>query len=292
MAKQTLLVGNDINKINNNYGWKDLIDNLIEFIGATGEITYDDNKPFPLLYEEIYVEAERNQQKDETSIKKFISEDVSHISLNQIHQRIINANYENILTTNYDLTFEQVLSNNVDKLKNDGTVKENLYSIFRHYRINDKRIWHIHGDANYSHSITLGYEHYSGYLQQMRNYIVSGTGSSYKREFEPLRNRIRHSLNEYHSWLDFFFTHDVHIIGLRLDFVEIHLWWLLTYRQRAILRNKLPVSGDINYYYPAGLTGEIKNKLDLFKSVGVKAIPHNYNENNRSKYYNAILDKI
>lgn len=94
MPKQTLLIGNDINKISNDYGWEDLIDNLIEFIGADGEITYDDNKPFPLLYEEIYVEAEKNRQKDEASIKKFISKDVSHISVNKIHQRIINSDFD------------------------------------------------------------------------------------------------------------------------------------------------------------------------------------------------------
>jgi hypothetical protein len=231
MPNQVILVGNDINNINNNYEWSDLIDNLIDLVGASGKITYDENKPFPLLYEEIYVEATKSKIYDESDIKDFISTDVEKLVVNDIHKRIINLGIQNILTTNYDLTLEQVLTNSHDSLKNKGTVRENLYSIFRHYQINDKRIWHIHGDANYSYSITLGYEHYSGYLQQMRNYIVTGTGSSYKRKFSPLIKRLDSKLSEFHSWLDFFFTNDVHIVGLNMDFVEIHLWWLLTYRK-------------------------------------------------------------
>jgi len=290
--KKTLLIGNDINQVSNNYDWEELIINLLEFTGTSNSISYDENKPFPLLYEEIFVEAMNSNRIDESRIKNFISSDVSKLFPNEIHERIVNSNIDNILTTNYDFTLEQCLTSSTDFLKNDGIINENLYSIFRHYQLGKKRFWHIHGDANYSRSITLGYEHYSGYLQQMRNYIATGTGNSYKKKFRPLVKRLDKMQNEFNSWLDFIFTHDVHIFGLKMDFIEIHLWWLLTYRKRVMINKKISTENKIFYYYPSGLKSHIKNKLDLFKSTGVTPVPLKYDEKKRSKYYNSVLDLV
>jgi hypothetical protein len=292
MKDKVFLIGNGINNLKQDYQWSDLINNLIRFIGATGQIRTS-NKPFPLLYEEIFVEAVKNRGFSEYEIKEFIAKEANKLKPNEIHQDVLDFGIQNILTTNYDFTFENQLINSPNTLKNDGIVKENRYSIFRHYSIDNINIWHIHGDANYPTSITLGYEHYSGYLQQMRNYVVTGTGTSYKIKLDPLTKRIKtNDVFKYYSWLDFFFKNNVYIIGLTLDFIEIHLWWLLTFRQRAKLTKRLHIDNKIFYFYPHTLREQIQNKLELLQSNGVIPFSCNYNEINRIEYYKEVLKKI
>lgn len=291
--KKVLLIGNGINNISQNYTWSNLINSLIENFCAKSQIEIP-NKPFPLLYEEIFVEAVKNPDIKETLIKEFIGEEVSNLESNELHKELLNLDIYNILTTNYDLTFEKILTLEPRELKNNGIVRESLFSIFRHYQVKNKNIWHIHGDANYSNSITLGYEHYSGYLQQMRNYVVTGTGTSYKNvKLESLAKRLKNGqLDNSHSWLDFFFTKDVHIIGLTLDFIEIHLWWLLTYRQRAKLTKGMNLTNKIVYYYPNSLEENIQNKLQLLRSNGIQTVSCRYNEEQKTDYYKEVIQKI
>lgn len=293
MKEKVLLIGNGINNISQDYKWNDLIDDLIYFIGAKGKIKTD-NKPFPLLYEEIFVEAIKNRGLAEEKIKDFICNRVKKLKSNELHDAFLNLNVQNILTTNYDFTFENKLKVDPSKLKNIGVVKESLYSIFRHYNFDNKKIWHIHGDANYTNSITLGYEHYSGYLQQMRNYVVTGTGTSYKNiKFDSLVKRLKKGeLHDSQSWLDFFFTKNIYIIGLTLDFIEIHLWWLLTFRQRAKLTKKMKTTNKIIYFYPDTLVGKIQNKIQLLSSNDILPVPCRFNDNQKSDYYYEIIEKI
>lgn len=291
MNDKVLLIGNGINNIAQDYRWIDLINNLINYIGASGQIRVED-KPFPMLYEEIFVEAVKNRQFKESDIKDFIAREVSNLEPNEVHTSIIESGFENLLTTNYDLTLEKKYIQTPGELKNCGEVKESTFSLFRHYKINKTRFWHIHGDANISGSITLGYEHYSGYLQQMRNYVANGTGTAYKVRFDPLIKRLKNKSFTTSSWVDFFFTKDIYIIGLTLDFIEIHLWWLLTFRQRLKLVRQVPVENNIVYFYPDVLAKKIQNKIDLFRSIGVTPFSVSYQENNKMKYYQNVLKKI
>jgi hypothetical protein len=291
MTDKVFLVGNGINNIRQDYKWSDLINNLIDFIGARGQISLD-GKPFPLLYEEIYVEAVKNRNFREGQIKAFIATEILKLTPNEIHQQILEAGTAHILTTNYDFTLEGVLTPDTQFLENGGAVKETVYSVFRQHSVQGINFWHIHGDANHPSSISLGYEHYSGYLQQMRNYVVTGTGTSYKNKYEPLTKRLKGKLTENDSWLDFFFTKDIYIIGLSLDFIEIHLWWLLTFRQRANLTKVFPVNNKIVYFYPSDIAAQIKSKLDLMKSIGIIPYSVNPDSHDRSQYYFNTLKKI
>lgn len=294
MKNKVFLVGNGINNIETTYTWAQLITDLVDYIGASGQIMLDE-KPFPLLYEEIIVEAIKNRKRSESEVKGFIAERINKLQPNMIHQEILTSGVGNILTTNYDFTFEKQLTDTIHGLKNQGIVKESTYSIFRHYSFNDLKIWHIHGDSIYPGSITLGYEHYSGYLQQMRNYIVTGTGTSYKNiQLDSLMKRLksRKKMKENHSWLDFFFLNDIYIIGLTLDFIELHLWWLLTFRQRAIITRRMKIANQIVYFYPNTLAEQIKPKLQLLKSYGVLCHSCNYQKGKGADFYKNILDVI
>lgn len=289
---KVLLIGNDINNATSDYSWFNLLADLIDYAKLT-DIPSSENKPFPLFYEEIFLSSAKRYGTKESRLKTYIGAKARRLRHNEIHKQIIDLKIKTILTTNYDFTLEKVLTDNTDSIKNSGYIKESLYSLFRLNKINDYNFWHIHGYEIAPQTITLGYEHYSGYLQQMRNYVVTGTKGTYKKkDFAPLSRRIKESVVKHESWIDYFFTHDIYIFGLNFDFVEMHLWWLLTYRARATAQKKLEITNNIYYFYPKKYEKQSKHKLDLFKVNDVITIPITLNGNNRIAYYKNIINWI
>jgi len=249
MRNKALLIGNDVNNATETYSWNDLIEGLLEY--AKIDKLNKKDKPFPLLYEEIYLNSARKYRTSESRLKKYISSQTRKLNPNDLHRQILDLGIADVMTTNYDLSFEKTAGLEKKKCVNKGVVKENLYSVFRYHQTEKHKIWHIHGSETATKSITLGFEHYSGYLQQMRNYVATGTKGVYSnKEFLPISKRIREDNINFDSWIDFFFTKDVYIFGLNLDFVEMHLWWLLTYRARAIVEKRFQIENRIIYFYP------------------------------------------
>lgn len=296
MRDYSLLIGNGINNIISGNSWLDVLSSL----GETYEIKIDTNgKPFPLAYEEIYFNiSNKNINKfSESKIKDSIASKIKLIQPNEIHKKIIDLECNNILTTNYDLAFEYCLDNNVrpENLKNEGIIKESKYNIFRHHKIKNKNIWHIHGALNNPSSIILGYEHYSGYLQSMRGYTATGSQYSNESFNEPLTKRLeRNDIGN--SWIDDFFTKNVYILGLNLDFVEIDLWWLLTFRERNRITKKINLQHEVIYYIPRYYyeAPASKPKIDLLKSVGV-IINHEFGlvfKEKEKEYYLDVINDI
>lgn len=294
MNQKALLVGNDINNISNSYSWANLIKGLKEYAKSDPEIdTKNTDKPFPLLYEEIYLSALNRYGTPESRIKNYIASQTRNLEPNEIHYSILELGIQNIFTTNYDLTFEKAAHLNKNECVNKGVIKESLYSVFRYHQTDQHNIWHIHGSESSPKTITLGYEHYSGYLQQMRSYVASGSKGVYKnKEFVSIKKRLLNNSIDFDSWIDSFFTDDVFILGLKLDFVELHLWWLLTYRARAKAEKRFPIDNKIVYFYPKKYEKSSKHKLQMFKANGVETISETLYGENKSGYYNRVLDKI
>ncbi|MEI8203107.1 MAG: hypothetical protein WCH34_08860 [Bacteroidota bacterium] len=292
MKNRVLLIGNDINNASANYSWSDLLSDLIGYARLT-EAPSMDNKPFPLFYEEIYLSSARQYGTKESDLKDYIAAKTRQLVPNEIHSEILSLGIKTILTSNYDLTLEQVMTQDMNKLKNMGYIKESLYSLFRLNKVNEVDFWHIHGWALAPKSITLGYEHYGGYLQQMRNYVVTGTKGSYAiKDFLPMYIRLRKNEILYESWVDYFFTHDIDIFGLKLDFVEMHLWWLLTYRARAKVAQRMELKNKIRYYYPEKFANKSKHILELLRANEVETIPVIMEGDDRIKYYKKVLKRI
>lgn len=288
MKDVALLVGNDINNIEDGNSWATLLNELTNYLAI--DVEFPDDKPFPLAYEEIFFKTVKSTHFKEKDIKQFVAEHVGKIRGGKIHQQICRLGVKNIMTTNYDLSLEYALNADLKKVTNAGVIPEQKYSIFRKHVIENINFWHIHGSATVQQSITLGYEHYSGYLQYMRNYIVAGTKDTYKKQsFKPLLKRIKSKevLNE--SWLDLFFTKDIHIFALSLDFVESDLWWLLTYREKIRCEGKYAIDNTIFYYLPDDFLGGAKSKIDMLKSLGVVVVAvHGYLANKQLYYENVI----
>jgi hypothetical protein len=313
MSRPVLLLGNGINNVDEQCSWDDLIRDLVRFARLTRLASKD--KPFPLFYEEIYLSNLKANRVPEGKLKKFISEWVEgNINRSVLHERIMSTGFTDIITTNYDYTLENPSGPKDLKLKNKGIIKENLYSLFRHTEVNSTRIWHIHGEVNSPQTILLGFEHYSGQLQRIRNYVVTGTDDSYTLPIFPLiakpplakarskvkvkpaakgkpdaESRLGSVGND--SWLDLMFTRDIHIVGLTLDFVESDLWWVITFRARMKLEKKLNIRNSIFYYYPSSYEHDIKPKLGLLSANEIECVPVDQSPH-KSAFYFTILDTI
>lgn len=287
MKDLVLLVGNDINNISSGRSWKDLLKDIVAFCHVNDCVELDDKKPFPLLYEEIFLTAIRKGNLKEKDLKAFIARKTAEITPNEIHAAIRALRPSHVLTTNYEFTLEGTVP-----AEHHSLINERFYSIFRKYQMDEINYWHIHGDCLNPMSINLGFEHYGGQLQLMRNYVVSGTMYSSARVPKvSLLRRIRSHQVYYHSWLDLFFTKDIHIFGLSLDFVETDLWWLLTYRARQKFHhNNIPVTNHLYYYIPEEYTAAARFKLELLgaNDVTVISLPGK----DKLAYYQAVLQQI
>jgi hypothetical protein len=214
----SLLIGNGINYLGKDVvGWSDLLNSLIQKIGKLNVINTEE-KPFLHLYEEIFTRAEKYTDKDEQHIKQAIADEISTMRANPYHQKIIDLPFENILTLNYDYN----LTDNMSNIRN----KEVKYSLKRYQLIHNKKIWHIHGELDNYHSIMLGYSHYMDSISNIQTYLNSSK-----------KNEKNNS-----TWVDIFLTNDIYILGAGLDFEELDIWWLLSYRNRELLERK----NDIN----------------------------------------------
>jgi len=126
----------------------------------------------------------------------------------------------------------------------------------------------------------------------MRNYVVQGVEYK-KKSIDSLTTRLESNRAYQHlSWVDFFFMHDVHIIGLGLDFVEIHLWWLLTYRARANISGKSCTQNRVIYYCPRERQNEDGIKLRFLKANKVEIKYFDCPNHDKRHYYGSVLRSL
>lgn len=270
MNDNVLLVGNGINNLTNEGSWFNLLHSMIGLCKVSGLVEINHDKPFPLLYEEIFLKSKKIK---EIELKRHIAKEVKNITENEVHELIRKKQFNNIITTNYEYVIQGEQSSlEPVEINNQGIIKEVKYSIFRNNVINKTKIWHIHGECNVPNSITLGYEHYGGQLQKIRDYVVSGTHYNNKSNQKSLSSKLKYNNVMFESWLDLFFKKNIHIIGLKMDFVETDLWWVLTYRARFIKSRKAKLRNKITYYIPEKHVVSSKNKIDLLESIGVQVV--------------------
>ncbi|TDQ79077.1 hypothetical protein [Sphingobacterium yanglingense] len=286
MDRYTILVGNDINNITPGVSWGDLLTNIKTKYNVP--LLANGSKPFPMLYEEIFLHAIKENNIDETQLKIYIGEEISRISQNEIHSLIRELSTDNILTTNYEFSLE-----GTTPTVNNSLIKETTYSVFRQYKVGNKAYWHIHGDCNVPASINLGYEHYCGQLQKMRDYVVNApnyTSKKIHKESLIRRLKMQEKLN-LQSWIDLFFTSDVHIFGLSLDFVEIDIWWLLTYRARSKYYKKSSfIENKLYYYIQNNYVNSSSDKIQLLKANDVNIIVIDIDD--KAEYYKEVINRI
>lgn len=219
--------------------------------------------PNTLTYERIYLD--RADENEEQSIKKEIAEMLRHVSHNELYDDMISLGCSDYLTTNYDYTFEK----SIDLQPNiRGT--EEIYSLrrYREYLGQQKsvRFWSLHGEIDSPKSIMLGLDHYCGAIAKLDSYIKGNYSTQKDGGLHQVSSMIK-KLHEgkfcHTSWVDLFFSNDLHIVGLSLDFSETDLWWILN--KRARLNKITPIKNKIYFHS----TDEKSEKSDLLNKFGV-----------------------
>ena len=89
---------------------------------------------------------------------------------------------------------------------------------------------------------------------------------------------------------DLFLTKNVYIVGLSLDFVEIDIWWAITYRARLKLEKRLPIENSIYYYFPGKYEDSSKSKLEVLSANEIHTTK--IGENHDKNYYAQVFEDI
>ena len=119
----------------------------------------------------------------------------------------------------------------------------------------DKRIFPIHGEQAAPKSIMIGYDHYCGSLGKLDDFFKGNYAYTQNEKVIKLPRLLERLANDGSMsnmgiyWPDYFFTHNIHIIGLGLQLVETDLWWVLNKRSRNMqltdsIKNKIYFYGD------------------------------------------------
>ncbi len=254
----TIIFGNGINRLSaKNISWGHLLDVI------KGSRKFNDALlPNTMIYERIILERPDTHDDvlyNEFEVKKEISELMKNIEPTEIYSELFKLNAQNYLTTNYDYAF-------IDSIKDLKEVvlpiyeysTEDVYSIRRLKRIpntnqHTKYFWQIHGEIRKPATIMLGLDHYCGSIGKIDSYIKGWYRhvQEGKTIEEPsIENKFKNNSFNNSSWVELFFTSNIHIIGFTLDYSEIDLWWIINKRARLKRSKNLEkkIKNKITYY--------------------------------------------
>lgn len=294
----TILFGNGLNNLSKNrIPWTDLLNRI------KGKAKFDNGElPNTFIYERAVFENKtiKDIRETEFDIKLSIAELLSTIETNEFYEILFDLKCKNYLTTNYDYAFRYYITQ-TEKYLSYNNSTEDIYSIRRQTRIIDKRenevckIWNIHGEIDTPVSIMLGLDHYCGSVSKLDAY-VKGT-YEFQEDSKPIKikkitDKLKLKEFDNRSWAELFFTTNIHILGLSLDYSETDLWWILTKRARIIHEEKTNslVKNKI-FFYDRHIKCDKEELLNSLNVTVVKPKPDNY-KNNWHKYYTDTFNQI
>lgn len=294
--ENTLIFGNGINRLSHsNISWEKILDEIKQ------RKFNNDNLPNTMIYERIVMERpdlDRIIFKVEAEIKKLIASKLETLQTHTLYNDIFNLKMNNYLTTNYDYSFKNTLV--TDKsLSFENLSNEDIYSIRRKISIlkNNKdisQIWHIHGEIQKPNTIMLGLDHYCGAIGKINNYVKGNyeyQENGNTKKLVSIKEKLLNNSFDKVSWVELFFTSNIHILALSLDYSETDLWWVLNKRARMLRDREISykIKNKIIYY-----CNQIeKSKEELLRSfkVDVEIIPL-INNNEWDRNYSDIIRKI
>ncbi|MEZ4720900.1 MAG: SIR2 family protein [Flavobacteriales bacterium] len=302
MHNTSLLFGNGINRLTDtNISWGKLLDLLMQERRFDAKVL-----PNTFTYERIILESPKQSEDithDEEGVKHKIAELLSSISPNKVYEDLFGLPFKNYLTTNYDYGFLKSIKSKHPDLRVEDSSTEKIYSLRRMKELTLNNgshfLWHIHGEIDRPPSIMLGLDHYSGSIGKINNYIKGFY--EYQLHGEEVRessigDKFENGLFKNSSWIDLFFTSNIHIVGYSFDHSEIDLWWVLNKRARMIRGKRLSsiIKNQIFFHYID--SDYHMEELGLFKALGVIPVTHMVGAKNDPsrflKYYHSVLDYL
>lgn len=261
--ESAILFGNGLNRIagNNAISWEGLLKELYK---ASSLPTDSNTLNYECIYLDICKDLENFKSgsvvETEYDLKCKIAKACNKFNSGLIYEELAHLPVQVYLTTNYDGVLDRTLVDLGYKYDKDKSCKtEAIYSIRRCHAYKDihsgdyKKIFPIHGECAAPKSIMIGYDHYCGSLGKLDDFFKGNYTYGPKDQLTKLP-RLLDRLSENGGinnmgayWPDYFFTHNIHIIGLGLQLVETDLWWMLNKRARFKQFNNL-IENEIFFY--------------------------------------------
>ena len=261
---QILLLGNGLNRAYKNGSWND----MLRAITQREDLPANLNSPMPLqaiLASNDHLSATLHTQEfAQTWYGK-----LNGAEQRAMYNKLLDLSVTDILTTNYSYELEaaaldcrNVTEKQIKKLVHHTAQVSRCESRGRFFTYNqlpnDKRVWHIHGEARTPDSMVLGHYFYGNTVARMKVYLeqYGGLYSHYQKQGQdkPLR-----------SWLDAVIMGDVYVLGFGFDLSEFDLWWLLN-------RKKLEKADHGRVYFYQPRTAGFDEKLELLKLMNVEIL--------------------
>lgn len=283
----TFFLGNGLNYLEEgNRSWNALLD---ELKGTKG---FDSGTlPNTMIYERIVLDNAK--RKEELTLKREITDRLRDIKPSKIYELLYKSNAQNYITTNYDNGFIESVKRIEDiEVLPTKTNTEKIYSIRRAKQINNKFLWQIHGEIDKPITIMLGLDHYCGSIGKIDDYIKGAYNyENENQKYSEAKMQTKLDDNSFHgtSWIDLFFTTNIHIIGFSLDFSEIDIWWILNKRARLKQESNGKIKNKIHFY----CNKMTEQKLELLKSFDVEVhINETEEEHPDFNFYEKIIKGI
>ena len=293
--RKTILLGNGINRcILSKVSWGD----LLSTIATKYNVEINQNISFPMQFEtlvnQVLINSKTAIDDAYTEIKEEIITLLKAATLpNNAPHKALTDNADSIITTNYDFLIEQSIDKNfsIENIPIKSKDGNNKYNLRNSILVSEKEVFHIHGDMRRAQSICLGYEHYAGTVQHLREALATKKDDS--REKVPaivlaLRNP-KHSTN---TWAEKLFTDDVNIVGLGLTQSEIDIWWLITYRATLLYTNRFNCKELLNNKIVYHDIGDVfdENMRFTLENLGVEYVFHYIPEKSNEYFLQKYLD--
>lgn len=265
-----LLLGNGINRAALQKDWTQILRELAHQFNAEDLTQHLDKKPLSMFIEELCARSDGRFSISEHKVKVAFAGLLDQIAPIPAHYRICSL-FKIIMTTNYDFTIEEALGGPL--YQSTCLAPESRYSLFRRHTAAGIDVWHVHGDVARPSSMVLGFDHYAGALQKIRNYVTDGI--EVKKAPHKVSSPVKNGMLDFttyrtiYSWVDYFLRDHIHIVGLGMDFTEIDLWWLLLHKRR-----RLHQTGRVFFYnLSAGAAPSETPVTSLLRSLNVEIVP-------------------
>lgn len=285
---QVLLLGNGINISNGALTWREFLKKLAD----KDRVKLAEKSTLPMPLQAILISNNNLGER----LKKAAEEMIPIGTLKDDKKllfRLLDIDFDEILTTNYTYELEQACSPNLKISKNklkemhvkiSGKKAEQKYLLRTcnktSYQTKERRIWHIHGEARKPDSMILGHDYYGRLVNRIIGYI-GGRKNAYQW-YTKNDKEIK-----YDSWIDSFIMGDVYILGQGFDPSEIDLWWLLNRKY-----NEKAEHGKVYFFEP--FKESQREKIALLKCFDVKVEDLGETEETVDyiEFYSAAIQKI
>ncbi len=229
-----LLVGNGISRAYGAPSWDDLLKKITvdERIGITQESL--NGVPNPLkavILSDDHLDAKMKE------IAEFLLSYTPPEEEQKHWASISSLPIKSILTTNYSYEIEKSLhpgfkvtvgKSSAYRKRTDfqgNTIERRELATYMKPLPDSVPIWHIHGEAGIPDSMTIGHYYYGDLISKAQQRI-----SKIIKKYNACKKAKKDFVSE--TWVDLFMLCNVRIVGLRLDYSEFDLWWLLNCKKK------------------------------------------------------------